>query len=114
MRKANNGTRGGDHTPAPGWTADQVLLMVANPLYAGIGRFPPIVEDALWLDAFVRLVRDLGADRACGAVRMALAETFSPLPHAVAGWPAHGVSELAGAPARAVGERLLADLRDPR
>jgi hypothetical protein len=110
--------RGGAGTPPGRWTEEMIVDLLANPIYAGVGPFPAIVSDDLWLKAFEHLVNDIGAVRACQAVRHALAGTFDPLPRCVEEWPGRGVSALEATSARAVGERLLTELRnevgDPR
>lgn len=110
--------RGGEGTPPGRWTEEMIVELLANPIYAGVGPFPAIVSDELWVNAFEHLVNDLGAIRACQAVYRALVATFDPLPHCIAEWPGRGVSAIEATSARAVGERLLAELRrdvgDPR
>lgn len=110
--------RAGAGTPPGRWTEQMIVDLLANPIYAGVGPFPAIVSDDLWLKTFENLVNDLGAVRACQAVHRALVGTFDPLPRCVAEWPGRGVSALEAISARAVGEQLLEDLRtelgDPR
>jgi hypothetical protein len=37
--------------------------MLINPMYTGVGPFPPLVEDAVWVRACARLIADEGSEQ---------------------------------------------------
>lgn len=64
------------------WTNENVGGMLCNPVYAGIGEFPPIVSDELWVAAAKRLVDEWGIEQffvnMLYCLRMSLGNTFDP------------------------------------
>ncbi len=42
------------------WTAEDVKKILTNPVYAGMGPFPQIVSDELWIKAFIKAMNELG------------------------------------------------------
>ncbi len=38
------------------WTEAQVMGLTCNPVYAGVGPFPQIISDELWVSANVRMI----------------------------------------------------------
>jgi len=44
------------------WTPEMVKNMSANPVYAGVGPYPPIVLDALWIEAGEKLIHEIGPE----------------------------------------------------
>src|SRR5207237_4377291 len=48
-------------TPPHELTAEAVKGILVNPIYAGVGPFPPIVTDQDWIQACVRMIKEDGA-----------------------------------------------------
>lgn len=44
------------------FTAEDVADMISNPVYAGIGPYPPIVDDDQWVAAALVGINEHGAD----------------------------------------------------
>jgi len=44
------------------WTAAKVMAMLVNPIYAGVGPYPRILEDELWIKGVSQLIENMGAD----------------------------------------------------
>ena len=42
---------------------EAVKGILVNPIYAGVGPFPRLVEDAAWVRACARLIEEEGADQ---------------------------------------------------
>jgi len=42
------------------WTPDDVREMLTNPVYAGVGPYPAIVEEETWLKCNVHLIEETG------------------------------------------------------
>jgi hypothetical protein len=42
-------------------TEADVMATIANPIYAGLGRYPAIITDAQWVDAVAKLIEEKGA-----------------------------------------------------
>jgi hypothetical protein len=57
-------------------TEGDVMYMVANPVYAGIGPFPQIIPDAQWIDAFAKLIQEKGAKPALELLLVNLRAAF--------------------------------------
>ena len=58
------------------WTVDKVKETLANPVYTGIGSFPPIINDELWIKAFVKLMGEIGIKRALALMLQELRNSF--------------------------------------
>jgi hypothetical protein len=43
------------------WTPDDVRRVLVNPIYAGIGSFPKVVEREDWIQAATRMINEIGA-----------------------------------------------------
>jgi hypothetical protein len=43
-----------------GWNEEMVGGIICNPVYAGIPPFPPIVDDRMWIEAGVKMVKARG------------------------------------------------------
>ena len=59
------------------WTQGQVKEVSANPVYAGIGSFPAIVNDELWVKAFIKLMGEIGVKKALALMLQELRKSFS-------------------------------------
>jgi hypothetical protein len=44
------------------WTGEDVAAVLANPIYTGIGPYPPIVTDDDWVKAASRSIEEEGAE----------------------------------------------------
>lgn len=45
------------------WTVNDVRKLIINPVYAGVGEYPAIISDELWLSGNVALLREIGPRR---------------------------------------------------
>ncbi|MBY3433584.1 hypothetical protein HFN89_05425 [Rhizobium laguerreae] len=45
------------------WTEEMVRGLLCNPLYAGIGPYPTIVDDATWVTVAAKSIREDGAEQ---------------------------------------------------
>lgn len=90
------------------WTADDVRKMLTNPVYAGMGLYPPIVAEDLWLASNVVRIAKEGAEAVVESVLMQFRETFPEvqIPDATP-----YVQQAQGDPPNAL-RRLLTDLRN--
>lgn len=53
--------------PVPGpdeqdWTAAKLMAMIVNPVYAGVGPYPRIIEDEVWIKAVGIMIENMGPD----------------------------------------------------
>ncbi len=62
------------------WTANDVRAIIHNPVYVGLGPFPPLIDDAMWARAQEQAIRDDGLEAVLLQVRNALVETFGVVP----------------------------------
>jgi hypothetical protein len=90
------------------FTADDVRAILTDPICAGMGRFPAIVEDDLWLDANGRRIGEEGAATVVESVLEQFGEAFPGLQTPAA----RPYIRQAGCDPRAALRRLLTDLRD--
>jgi hypothetical protein len=63
-------------TPPHEWTEEAVRGMVINPIYAGVGPFPRMVEDDAWVHACARVIEEEGAEQFLGNLLCVLRESF--------------------------------------
>lgn len=66
--------------PASGesdWTPAKVLAMLANPVYAGIGPFPQILDDELWIKGIRLQIDNLGSELVMRVLLDSLRQTFA-------------------------------------
>ncbi len=89
------------------WTENDVSVRLANPIYAGMGRYKAIVEDNVWLDANVRRIQEEGAAPAIEITLKHFEEAFSDL----SAPNAESYIQQAEANPRVALRRLLVDLR---
>lgn len=61
------------------WTPDDVQKMLTNPVYAGVGPCPAIVEEEVWLESNVRLIEEIGARAVIESVLARFREVFAGL-----------------------------------
>ena len=45
------------------WTEGDIRAMFCNPLYAGVGPFPAMVDDEMWVMAAAKSIRDEGPEQ---------------------------------------------------
>jgi hypothetical protein len=50
--------------------------MIANPVYAGLGPFPPLVDDEQWVRAAVKAIEEDGAEQFLVNLLFVLRATF--------------------------------------
>lgn len=58
------------------WTEKDVISVLLNPIYTGVGPFPRIVEDKAWIRAAVKSTSEIGISETLIAVRRALLDSF--------------------------------------
>lgn len=89
------------------WTPDDVREMLTNPVYAGLGPYPAIVEEETWLQINGRLIEEDGAGEVIGGILARFRQVFP-------GLDVPGVEEYARQAANEAEvalRRLLDDLR---
>jgi hypothetical protein len=91
-----------------GWTAEMVRAVLTDPIYAGMGPYPALVGDDLWLDVNVRRIGEEGAEAVVESVLERFWEMFPDLqiPNG------RSYTGEAKANPRAALRRLLTDLRE--
>jgi hypothetical protein len=62
------------------WTDAEVRKMLSNPVGAGVGKFPAIMDDALWVYAAARLIKTEGAVPFIARVKTILTELGLQVP----------------------------------
>jgi len=62
-----------------GWKSTELERMLNHPVYVGMGGYPAIVEEELWLDANVSLMEEAGARRVVVGILARFRETFPAL-----------------------------------
>lgn len=45
------------------WDEDDVEKVLVNPIYTGLGPFPRLIEDELWIKAAARNIKQMGAEK---------------------------------------------------
>jgi hypothetical protein len=45
------------------WTAENVRVFFCNPIYAGVGPYPAMVDDETWVQAAAKSLREDGAEQ---------------------------------------------------
>ena len=75
------------HTPTgeetqTGFTAENIQGMLTNPIYAGLGPYPALIDDEMYVAAAARLIREQGAEQFLVNLLTVLREAFgSPFDH---------------------------------
>lgn len=75
-----------------GWDAGLVIGMAVNPVYAGLGPFPPIISSEQWVAAFSAMLRKDGTIKMMVDFLYVLRSTFGAYgvtPGCLAGWQEH-------------------------
>ena len=60
-------------------TPDDVQEMLTNPVYAGVGPYPAIVEEEVWLKSNVRLIEEIGTRAVIESVLARFLQVFPGL-----------------------------------
>jgi hypothetical protein len=63
-------------TPMHGLSPEAVKGILVNPIYAGVGLYPRLVEDAAWVGACARLIEEEGAEQFLVNLLYVLRECF--------------------------------------
>jgi hypothetical protein len=58
------------------WTSDQVRGILCNPVYAGIGPFPALVSDHVWVKSAALIISQEGAEQFLVNILFVLREVF--------------------------------------
>jgi hypothetical protein len=58
------------------WTTGDIEKILVNPIYAGMGPFPKIVDDETFLKATKKLIEEKGIDWYLAHMLKALRESF--------------------------------------
>ncbi len=69
------------HTPTgeeaqAGFTGEDIQGMLTNPIYAGLGPYPALIDDELYVAAAARLIREQGAEQFLVNLLAVLREAF--------------------------------------
>ena len=63
-------------TPMHGLSPEAVKGILVNPIYAGVGPYPRLVEDAAWVRACARLIEEEGPEQFLVNLLYVLRECF--------------------------------------
>jgi len=58
------------------WTGDDVLEVLVNPVYTGVGEYPRMVSDEMWVKAVSKIIQDIGAEKALATMLQELRKAF--------------------------------------
>lgn len=61
------------------WTSGQVLALVANPIYTGIGPYPKMIDDELWIKAVNKQIEALGTELVLRVLLDSLRQAFDDI-----------------------------------
>lgn len=96
------------------WTVNDVRAILHNPIYAGLGPFPAIVDERTWVGAQKQLIREDGLETVLRQMRAKLLETFGAVPPLMdrPGWVDVAMESAAQQGAEAYLMQLLGHLRE--
>lgn len=83
------------HTPTgeeaqAGFTVEDIQGVLTNPIYAGLGPYPALIDDETYVAAAAHLIREQGAEQFLVNLLAVLREAFgSPLDHGSAAEQRH-------------------------
>jgi hypothetical protein len=60
-------------------TAEKVRSLFCNPIYAGIGDFPALVDDETWVRAAARMITDEGPEQFLVNMLYVLRQSFTAI-----------------------------------
>ena len=63
-------------TPTHGLSPEAIRGILVNPIYTGVGPFPRLVEDAVWIRSCARLIEEEGANQFLVNLLYVLRECF--------------------------------------
>jgi hypothetical protein len=63
-------------TPLDGLSPEAIRGIVVNPIYAGVGPFPRLVQDDAWIRACARMIEEEGAEQVLVNLLYVLRECF--------------------------------------
>jgi hypothetical protein len=58
------------------WTPERIQSLVSNPIYTGIGPYPALVTDDVWIAAAIQLIAEEGPDAFLRTLLQGLREAF--------------------------------------
>lgn len=58
------------------WKPDDVLKILVNPIYTGMGPYPSIITEEVWIQANIKAIKELGAEVYLHALLDVLHESF--------------------------------------
>jgi len=64
-------------TPPHEWTPEAIKGILVNPIYAGVGPFPALVDDAAWVRAGAKVIEEEGAEQFLVNLLFVLRECFN-------------------------------------
>lgn len=53
----------GDDSREKPWTVEQLQRLNCNPIYAGVGPYPQVIDDATWIRGGKRMIKEVGPER---------------------------------------------------
>lgn len=59
------------------WTPEEVYGILCNPVYAGIGPYPSLIDDKLWVRSACKLIDEVGAEQFLVNVLYLLRQTLA-------------------------------------
>jgi pyruvate dehydrogenase complex dehydrogenase (E1) component len=58
------------------WTQEDVISILANPMYTGIGVDKPTLTEEEWIKAFIKLMQEIGQEKALSIMLKVLKHTL--------------------------------------
>jgi hypothetical protein len=103
----------GGHSRNNKWTEQQVGEILHNPIYVGMGPFPPLIDEATWIACQEQLFRTEGVQPALKHMRQVLTTTLGMTPACLADpdWPERAAAEIARRSASTYFRELFGSLR---
>ena len=62
---------------AEGLTQEQLERILANPIYTGVGHYPPLVDEETWIASGIQLISEIGADKYLRTLLAVLRESWA-------------------------------------
>ncbi len=96
------------------WTERQVREILHNPIYVGMGPFPPLIDEATWIACQEQLFRTEGVQPALKHMRQVLTTTLGMTPACLADpdWPERAAAEITQRTAATYFRELFECLRE--
>ncbi len=95
------------------WNVNDIRNIMHNPVYIGLGPFPPMIDEKMWITVQERAIGQDGVGPVLVQIRRALEETFGSAPEWMTqpGWLEEATARCTQEGARVFFSKLLDALR---